>query len=133
MVYSVGESLDGLRPQLTMVLGLWHPFKVATDKLWTALLNVFWAPAIHALTPKTKIFRGAPLRRLTVFFTQCRLAYPIFRDCLHEYYHSPSSVPKEMWNHVQNLYHAFEFFIPVVSIVDRLLIAVDIARYIRIF
>jgi hypothetical protein len=115
MLYSEDGSLDSLRTQLTMVLGLWHPFKVATDKLWTALLNVFWAPAIHSITPKTKIFRGAPLRRLTVFFTQCRLAYPTFRARLRELYHSPKSVPPEMWNHLQNLYHAFEFFIPVVS------------------
>ena len=116
--------LDSLRKQLIPILGIWHPFKVATEKIWNEYLNIFWAPAIHAITPSAKVMKKQSLRRLTAFFTQCRLAYPKFKDrlqlmftasCSNSSSFDPSyKVPKEMVPHLQNLYYLFTFFIPSV-------------------
>jgi hypothetical protein len=115
-VYARGDPLAGMRNQLTMVLGIWHPYKVATDKMWDSLLNVFWAPALHSIAPESLIYRKQPLRRHTVFFTQCRLAYPLFEAKLKDMFVNINRQPAEVRPHIKNLYHAFNFFIPAVHI-----------------
>lgn len=115
-----------MRKQLVPVLGTWHPFKVASDKIWSTYLNVFWAPAIHSITPNAKVFRNFTLRKLTVFFTQCRLAFPKFKERLETMFlvlnQDPKKtlnprhhVPREMKNHLINFYYIFNYWLPVVS------------------
>lgn len=121
-IYSVGGHLDSLRKQLVPVLGIWHPFKVGTEKIWNEYLNIFWAPAIHSISPKALIYKKQTLRQVTAFFTQCRLAYPKFKDRLESMFDALSNpfassnlkVTKEMVPHLRNLYHVFSFFIPSV-------------------
>jgi hypothetical protein len=117
VVYSSNNVGHSLRGQLAMVLGIWHPYKVANDKLFLAFLHTFWAPAIHAIAKDSKIFRSQSLRRLATFFTQCRLAYPAFKPELDRIVRSRTELerfPAEMRNHLLNLHHAFSFFIPAV-------------------
>ena len=126
-MYATGNVLDSMRKQLIPVLGTWHPFKVATERIWLTYLNIFWAPALHAISPVLKLSKKQSLRKLTTFFTQLRLAFPLFKWRLKNMFlasKDPNNrsisddyrVPPKMVPHLQNLYYLFNFFIPTVKI-----------------
>jgi hypothetical protein len=107
-----------MRENLCLVLGLWHPYKLAMEKLLHRHVHHFWAPAIHSINPNTRIYpKKMQLRKMTSFFNQCRLSYPLFKDKLDAIVKDVSQLhaaPAEFRHHLINLHYAFEFFIPAV-------------------
>ena len=96
-----------------LVLGSWHPYKVATESIYYQNLDSFLGQAFHALFLNHKVRSKPRLSHLEFFFNQLVVSYPTFRDQLLELYSNcPAGHPFK--TDIQNLHDLFEFFLPLV-------------------
>ena len=101
-----------MRLQTCLMLGTWHPFKVACETVWKKHANTFLAPAFHALFPNALCFVKPKLVTILVMFTYLRRVYPLVRDLLKT---AISRACEPRWkNNLLALQALFEYFIPVV-------------------
>ena len=96
-----------------LVLGTWHPYKVAVESIFYNMLDTFLGQAFHSVFPNKKITPKPRLSHLEHFFNQLSVAYPTFRrQLLALYANCPRGHPFK--HDIQNLHDLFEFFLPLV-------------------
>lgn len=113
MVYNRINDLDFYSKNFALVLGTWHPYKLATENLYYKFLGAFLGPAFHALCPDHAIYVKPKLSQLESFFSMLSCAYPYFRPLLLTAYRLANG-HGQFDSDIQNLHDFFEFFLPLV-------------------
>lgn len=115
MMYSPSLEVSAQRQSLVPVLGVWHPMKVAFERIHDVFLPFFWAPAMHALAPRSPIFpKTKKLQKLISFFLQVMHSYPSFQTKLDNALNR-NQLNTNQRNILLNLKDIFEYYIPSVS------------------
>jgi len=114
LLYNPANDLAFYRTNFAVVLGTWHPYKVANESLFFAFLPSFLGRAYHAIFPQMKVVGNPQLVHLENFVNILSCAYPTFRPNLIDLVRrtAPNS---PFLSVVQNLYDLFEVFLPIVS------------------
>lgn len=122
-VFNPANPLLFYRQNVAVVLGTWHPYKVANENLFYKFLDTFLAPAYHSLFPGHKVKARPRLSHLEDFFGQLSAAYPSFRNrLLQAYANCPVGHPFK--SDIQNLHDLFEFFLPLVSFINIIIFSI---------
>lgn len=116
MVYNPLNDLDFYSQNFALILGTWHPYKLATENLYYKFLGTFLGPAFHALCPDYKIYVKPKLSQLENFFSMLSCAYPYFRPLLMMAFRRANG-QNQFDSDLQNLHDFFEFFLPLVCLV----------------
>jgi hypothetical protein len=115
LLYNPQNQLEFFRTNFAVVLGWWHPYKVASESLFFSFLPTFLGRAWHSLYPSQKISSTTDLSLLEDFFGILSCAYPTFRaNLLH--LSARADANDYYFQDIQNLRDLFEFFLPIVSI-----------------
>jgi hypothetical protein len=64
-----------LQERAVPFLGMWHVLKNLHEVVWRRFLATVFAPAFHALFPRSRVFTKPKLLTLQSFLTHMRLAY----------------------------------------------------------
>lgn len=118
-IYNPFNDLDFYRKNFVMILGTWHPYKLAVENTFFKFLPTFLGPAYHALFPESKIMFKPKLSQLEHFFSMLACAYPFFRTQLLAVF-AQSNPQQRFYSDIQNLHDLFEFFLPLVRFYNLL-------------
>jgi hypothetical protein len=95
-------------------LALWHNYKWATLKIIEVFGSDFIAPLFHHVFPDRNIdIKKMSLSTATTLLSYIRLAYPSIKQSLSEAMGN-DQMTRRSFVMLQNMWHLFEFFIPVV-------------------
>ena len=75
-------GLVGLRHDLFLVFGLWHPYHYSHIALWHEFRFSFLGPAYFLLFPDHKLMNRPKLTQSATFFMWLRMSYPRFKEKL---------------------------------------------------
>ena len=104
-----------LRKYVSVSLALWHNFKWCSYRLCEVYQADFIAPCYHSILPDTEFnLKLMKMPSITTLMSYMRLAYPKFQQQLIMARREQNLTPRSR-NLLTNLYHLFEFFIPIVS------------------
>jgi hypothetical protein len=115
LIYGPEKIAQDMHNSVTLILGIWHPYKVACERLYQQFLPTVWAPIVHEIDGKSGVLYKPQLVQMVTLFTQARLAYPSFRTKLPDLVKDPHLLPVHR-THAENLLDMFEYFIPAVRI-----------------
>ena len=116
VMYDKSGSGKTLRQYVHVSLALWHNYKWATGKILSVFGADFIAPFFHDLFPdKTIDTNNMSHSACTTLLSYMRLSYSSFRQQLINEMNS-SVLSASARKNLSNLFHLFEFFIPVVSL-----------------
>lgn len=122
MIFGPTDVAPSLRLRMCMILGFWHPFKLAMEKLWShpLLFPTIIAPSCHAIHPNNCVFKSTKLTVIGQTFTVLILAYPHFRNKLTSLKQNRDQIYGK--NHIRNIHFFFEILLPTVNLFLLLII-----------
>ena len=94
-------------------MGVWHVYKQASIQVYRLASAHFMAPFFHHHFPDRKFFLVPRLRSITYRLSLVRLSYDHWRKDLR--LALAADLPAGDRQHLRNLQHLVEFFIPLVS------------------
>lgn len=68
---------------ICLLLGSWHPYKVASECIWRTHLYSIIAPLMHSIFPKITLLRKPRLGQMHHFFSILLLSYPNWKSELY--------------------------------------------------